>query len=96
MDEIDRLLNDACSDVIEHLGNTVFVDGVKLKCTIEDEQFEDESGYRREVLLSFNKNAAPLLKKGASVVCRGQNFVIGRIPREDFDDPFYTVELKRA
>ena len=45
MDEIDRLLDVACNDVIEHLGRTVFVNGIPLKCTIDDEQFEDESGY---------------------------------------------------
>ena len=96
MDEIDRLLDVACNDVIEHLGRTVFVNGIPLKCTIDDEQFEDESGYRREVLFSFNKSDAPLLSKGASVVYKDNTFVIGRLPREDFDDPFYTVELKRA
>lgn len=96
MDFIDQLLKEAAADTVNHLGRTVFVNGIELKCHFNDDEYEDDSGYRRELLLSFLKTDADLVKPGASVVIKGESFTIGRQALDSFDDPFHTVELKRA
>jgi len=76
MSSIDDILNNASIDTLDHLGRAVFVNGIKLKCIINDDQYEDETGYRREVSLSFNKKDAPYLSVGQPVFIKGTNYLI--------------------
>lgn len=81
---------------LARLGKDIFVVGVPYKAIISDDDYEDETGERRELLASFDFSLAKIIKRGDSVVYEGEMFTIGKQQRENSLDQFYTVELKRA
>jgi len=87
-----RLANLALS----RLGKQLFVVGVEYLAIIADDEFEDETGLRRELTASFSYEASERIKAGDSVFYDGLTYVIGKNQRTNTVDPFYTVELKHA
>lgn len=96
MSVFNNEMSSSLGDMFASMGDDIFVNGVKYPGIINDEQFEDETGYRRELSISFDKSIKDLLPINANVVVGAVLYTIRRIPREDLEDPFYTVELKRA
>ena len=81
---------------LARFGKDVFVVGVPYKAIITDEEEDDETGYRRELLASFSFLYSEVIKTGDSVVYEAENYVVGRRQRVNSLDQYYTVELKRA
>ena len=83
-------------DMFASMGDDIFINGVKLAGIINDDQYDDDTGTKRELSVSFDKQNATILKVGVNIVLNNTLYTISRLPSEDLEDPFYTVELKRA
>jgi hypothetical protein len=99
MQSIDDILKQASLDTLGHLGRPVFVRGVEYIAIVNDDQYPDESGLRRDLSLSFEKGKEPLFERGDSVYVPAlprDCYKFGRMQEPDVNDPFFTIELKNA
>ncbi|MFC4699387.1 hypothetical protein ACFO4O_04340 [Glaciecola siphonariae] len=96
MSSIEEILNAACNDVLQHLGVFVFINGKRYSAVIEDDEFEDEAGYRRFIALSFSREDAKYVQENDTIVFDDNHYVVRRKPPHNAIDPFVRVELKRA
>ena len=96
MSLFDQELEIAAADMLPTLGDTVFVNGYPYQAIINDDQFEDEIGIRREISVSFEASIKGLIAVNDSIVFDEVQYVVRELPRPNKEDPFYTVELKLA
>lgn len=96
MSLFDRELDIAAADMLPILGDTVYVNGQPYQAIINDEQFEDEIGIRREISVSFETSAKDWINVNDSIVFDDVSYIVRELPRPNKEDPFYTVELKLA
>ena len=81
---------------LARLGKTISVVGVEMIAVIGDDEYEDETGLRRELTASFHFNVVGNIAAGDAVYYEGKNYKVGRLPRLNTLDQLYTVELKNA
>lgn len=91
----------ACRDrlaqrALASLGKPVFVNGIEYMAIIADDEYKDETGLRRELAASFDYKLRCIINTGDSVIVDAKAFKVGKLPRENTLDQFYTVELKNA
>ena len=88
----DRLAQRALS----RLGKALFVKGIEYMAIIVDDEYEDETGKKRELTASFDYQHANIIKVDDPVVLDGVLYKVSQKQRENTVDQFHTVELKRA
>lgn len=96
MSLFDRELEVAAADMLPVMGDTVFVNGRSYQAIINDEQFEDDIGIRREISVSFEASVNGYIAVGDAIVFDDSTYTVRELPRPNKEDPFYTVELKLA
>lgn len=96
MQSFDEILKQAAADTNDHIGLSVFVNGLSYSATIFDGEVERDSGIRNEIILDFKKEDAAIFRKGDQVVLNNNAYTIARIGNDNQIDPFRAVELLRA
>ena len=96
MSLFDRELEIAAADMLPTMGDKVFVNGYSYQAIINDDQFIDETGIRRETSVSFKSSIKGYIAVGDIIVFDEVTYLVRQIPEPNKEDPFYTVEVKRA
>lgn len=97
MSVFDDEIKASSREMLNVMGDQVFVNGVSVVGIINDDQFVDEStGYRRETSISFHVDDVFDLKVGDEILFSDSQYIIRQIPEPNKEDPFFTVEVKRA
>lgn len=81
---------------LARFGQPISVMGNTYTAIIDDDEFEDDAGYRREVLASFEYSVGASFSRGNTVVFKGENYKLGRPQRENSNDNLFAWELKRV
>ena len=82
--------------LVRRTGHEVFINGIKLIAHIDDEEFQDESGSRREILFTFQRSDAKYFKEKDIAIVNNEAFKIQNIQRPNAIDPFLEVSLTRV
>lgn len=96
MSLFDEELNIAASDMLPTMADNVFVNGALIRGIVNDDQYEDDVGIRREISVSFLYENAPAINVKANVIFNNIHYVVRKLPDPNKEDPFYTVELRLA
>lgn len=96
MSLFDDELKLAARNMLDSLGDTVFINGRALQGIINDDQFMDETGIRRETSVSFAVEDAKYLIVNDTIIFDDVHYLIRQLPEPNKEDPFYTVEVKLA
>lgn len=89
-------LSFAAAEMLESMGDVVFINGHQMKAFINDEHFYAESGAHQSTSISVDKKNAKYFKVGDSIVMNKSLFEVKRLPKETSEDPYFTVEVLRA
>ena len=81
---------------LTRLGKALFVNGIERTAIIGDDEFDDDTGMRRELTASFDNSLKAEINPKDCVVYDGKEYVIGREQETNTLDFYYTVELKHA
>lgn len=84
----------ASHDVIEHLGETIYIEGAEFEAIFDDEEFQNETGRLRHTTITLRREDAKYVAKGNLVTARGKNFRITYVPGTS--DPLIDIEVKNA
>lgn len=79
---------------LSRTGLQVFVNGVEHTAHMSDEEYESESGYVRQVILSFDRAAGEQFCKGDQVCIEGEYYKLTKPQRENQVDPLFMWEVE--
>lgn len=82
--------------VITRLGESVWLNGVELQAVIQDDEYEDEIGYRRELTASFERQYEKTVLQNDTLIYKNHVYKINRMQTQNDLDNLFIVELKRA
>lgn len=88
------ILATASADTLEHLGEPVTVNGAEYTGIHNEIEYEDETGIKKMVTVSFALSDAKQFRRGDLVIARDVAYKIDKIPPTD--SPMIDVELKYA
>ncbi|GEM_PF-5375782 len=88
------ILATASADTLEHLGEPVTVNGAEYTGIHNEIEYEDETGIKKMVTVSFSLSDVKLFSRGDPVIARDVNYRIDKIPPTD--SPLVDIELKYA
>lgn len=96
MSIFDNELALGAEDMLSPFGDDVYVNGALHRGIINDENFDDEAGEYRDLSVSFLVKDAVHIKVGDTIQFDDNVYEVRKLPRENKEDPFYTVELVNA
>ena len=92
--EFEAAVHENVDEFLTVFGTKVMVRGVSFLVIFDEEEYQDESGYRKEITIDFKQSDAKTLKKGDEVYLDEAMFKVLRIPRVSAVDPFVKVEVQ--
>lgn len=96
MSPFDLEISNMTEEFLDTFGFYVFVNGIKIKAIFNDEEYEDEAGYRNDISIEIPINSLVFFKEGGKVLVNEDRYLIRHIPKPSTEDPFLKIGLKRA
>lgn len=93
MSLFDDEIQTAFPDMMLSMGSAVFVRGNEYRAIILDEEFEDETGMRRDIIMTVERTVAENLNKDDDVLIPGrQQLLNGQKISLDSDTRAYKIK----
>ena len=86
-------ISESIDEFLSVFGSQVLVRGVNYLAIFDEAEYEDDSGFRKEIAVSFKKEEVKPIQKGDSIFLNGKVYRVLRIPRATELDPFVAVEV---
>lgn len=92
----DKEIDNAVAEMLESFGVDAWVRGINYPAIFNDQEFEDEAGYRHDLSIEIESKHAQYFAEGDSVVVMCNSYTVRQPPRASTEDPFVVIGLKRA
>ena len=96
MSKFDDEIAASVDEMLDVMGDSVFIRGIGYSVIVQDESFFDDAGQRRALAIDVKRQELQHFKRNDSIVLRGKPFTIGTVVNESLESPFITLELLNA
>ena len=92
----DKEIDNSIPEMLSVFGVDAWVRGVAYPAIFNDEEYEDETGFRQDLSVEIEDKHAKYFLEGDPVFVMGKGYFVKRLPKASSQDPFIIIGLIRA